>query len=268
MHKPTFALIFMAIVASLIPATLIAEPEVFKLLNAFSAPRGQYGLYQQDSSATVLIKDTHATRQNVFIYLSDLKGGWIDVPALPVRKTKDGHTLFRADNLASYLPKPNTDTYLTGIGDLQFAVRYESNEGTYWDNYYRKNYLMGKNEGHFITVPALQNEASREYLTETAQTRVYGTLLIKNLSYRKKVIVEYTLDNWATAAQVKATYMPVFMYNYTNIDSPNANGVEYWSFEVLVPGQVSNLKYQIRYFMDEKVTVDDNFGEYYSPVPK
>jgi hypothetical protein len=264
------ALYLLASFFTLAAGSLSAEPETFQLLSAFSAPHGQYGIYQQDSYVTVMVKDTTAKEKQVDIRLSNLKGDWIDVPAKLYRQTPKGYTLYKTGNLAELLPRPPQGNYLTGSGDLTFAVRYTADGQEYWDNNFRKNYMLKKDGGHIITTPLLQlGQSAREYQQEKDQTRFYGSILVKNLAFRKKVGVVYTTDGWQTSSEIRAYYQTVYTYNYTNIDSPNAYGVEYWYFNNYFPGKLPpTFQYKIRYEVDGKVYWDDNFGEGYTPVPR
>lgn len=135
---------------------------------------------------------------------------------------------------------------------IQFAIKYEVNGQTYWDNNNGKNYSVAA--GYETTsrfdfgVGGIANFYANRY-----NNSINGALELKNLGPEKIVKVIYTTDNWATSNEVNAEYFYTFEKN---------SSVELWNYTI--PTTASDIKYKLSYTVNGITYVDDNFGDYYT----
>ncbi len=139
-----------------------------------------------------------------------------------------------------------------GTVTVHFAIKYEVNGQTYWDNNDKQNYSVAA--GYYTPtyfdfgVGGIANELSYSY-----DGGVKGYLQLKDLAYEKDVKVIYTTDNWSTTNEVQAEYVRT---------SEIKNYVQQWGFDI--PTDSADLKYKLSYTVNGVTYVDDNFGEYYT----
>jgi len=138
-----------------------------------------------------------------------------------------------------------------GIVTIQFAIKYEVNGQTYWDNNNGNNYFVKVNkylpDQFDFGVGGVANYYANVYNGATE-----GYLQLKDLGDSKDVKVIYTTDNWSTSNQVNAQEQ----YSFYQSE------VEMWEFTL--PTTSSNLKYKLSYTVNGTTYVDDNFGNYYT----
>ena len=135
---------------------------------------------------------------------------------------------------------------------VQFAIKYEVNGQTYWDNNNGQNYSIHagySDSGRFdFGVGGIANRTASK-LGDT----VIGWLQLKDLGNPKEVKVIYSTDNWATNDSADAKYYMTFSQN---------NYVQEWSYTI--PTYTSNLQYKLSYTVNGITYIDDNFGNYYT----
>lgn len=130
---------------------------------------------------------------------------------------------------------------------LTFAIKYEVNGETYWDNNGGKNYTVSLTEPIVLSKCVLKT--TQTYKTSQSPMYIY----LKNLSYQKTVTVRYTMDNWSTYKSANATYER----------SLSGNDVEQWNLPANLP-HGTNVKYEVRCTMNGVTYIDNNFGYYYT----
>lgn len=148
---------------------------------------------------------------------------------------------------------PGTTSHYRGNVTVKFAIKYEVNGQTYWDNNNQQGYTVtsryaSPNRYDFGSGGIASYNAYRYY------GGIDGTMQLKNLGPDKDVKVLYSDDNWATTKSVSAVYQSTFEEN------PN---IEIWSFNIF-PSPSSTIQYKLSYTVNGTTYVDDNFGEYYT----
>lgn len=126
---------------------------------------------------------------------------WSDIDATYVgTNASDGYEIWRFETPTTYS--------LDGLGDIQYAIRYEVNGQTYWDNNNGKNYQTNDftaSRPHVIsTVKSYEN--NQQFLNVYIGTK-------KSVS-PDAVRLRYTEDNWATYSDVDAVSTNEVFYNY------------------------------------------------------
>lgn len=139
-----------------------------------------------------------------------------------------------------------------GTAEIRFAIKYEVDGQTYWDNNNQQNYSVAA--GYNVTnrydfgVGGVADFYSYRY-----NNTIHGALQLKDLGYQKDVKVIYTTNNWETTNEVSATYGSTFEKN---------DYVQIWYYDF--PTNESNVQYKLSYTVNGITYVDDNFGEYYT----
>ena len=142
-----------------------------------------------------------------------------------------------------------------GTVTVQFAIKYEVNGQTYWDNNNGQNYSVSS--GYYVGtnydfgVGGIANGSAYKY--SSSSDTVHGSLQLKNLGYEKDVKEIYTTDNWATTKEVSAKYSD---------KSKTNDSVEIWYYDYQT--NANNIQYKLSYTVNGTTYVDDNFGDYYT----
>lgn len=134
---------------------------------------------------------------------------------------------------------------------IRFALKYEVNGTTYWDNNGGKDYTINM-WGYYIDPASniVLNYASMYPDGTPEQTfAFYGTALVKNLAYAKKVSVVYTTDGWKTTKTAAATYNSAYPNNY-----------EAWNFAVEKLSAEATVEFALSYDVNGTTYWDNNFG--------
>ncbi|MCX7922198.1 MAG: CBM21 domain-containing protein [Clostridia bacterium] len=162
---------------------------------------------------------------------------WYDVAASYFRTTSDGLESW-------YFKTPSTD----GSSTCTFAIKYDVNGTTYWDNNGGNNYKLAWYAPTFV----LQKSVVIKDRVIKNDTSFSGTIVLKNLAYNKQVKVRYTTNNWATYKDVSATF-----------GTDLGNGLESWNFTDVIPSG-STVKFSIYYIVNGVTYWDNNFGANYT----
>ena len=137
---------------------------------------------------------------------------------------------------------------------ITFAIKYEVNGQTYWDNNNGKNYSVAAGYETTSRYDFGSGGVAAFYSYRiTNDSPIYGALELKDLGYEKDVKVQYTTDNWETVSEVNAKYGYTFEEN---------NSVQIWNYQI--PYTKNQVTYKILYTVNGITYVDDNFGEYYT----
>ncbi len=187
-----------------------------------------------------------AYAKNVTIHYSFDGSNWYDCAAEYYKPTWGNREAWKFTTQGTERPGHVNPVTIT------FAIKYEVNGQTYWDNNNHQNYYVYS--GYHATdlydfgVGGLAN-----YHASIYDNSINGELQLKNLAYEKDVKVIYTTDNWQTTNEVDAEY------NYTYFVRDD---IEIWKYSI--PSTDSNLQYKLSYTVNGVTYVDDNFGEYYT----
>lgn len=156
----------------------------------------------------------------------------------------------------------STNTFTTDHPELKtmdyikFAIRYDVNGQTYWDNNGTLNYFNEWPVGNTIsTILPHLNVLSSGGDVYSASSTFGGQVLVKNLAYTKVVKILYTTNNWATTQTGYASFGNIVNY---------ANDVEAWNYSFSVSG--TSVKYKIEYTVGGSTYVDDNYGNTYTAI--
>lgn len=188
-------------------------------------------------------------QKQVAIHIKQKDGTWTDFPLSYNRPAGAGKEVWAA----TYYGLPTTATA------LDFAVKYQVNGKTYWDNNNNVNYHLESMGG---TLLKDVNVYAGEDRHNFADTWVYGVVSLKNLGFAKQVKVVYSTNNWATTKTATATFNSNFWYGLPTTN-PNALGVEEWNFALDV-GTATQVKYAISYTVNGQTYWDNNFGANYT----
>lgn len=150
--------------------------------------------------------------------------------------------------------KFTTETELYNIRDtahITFAIKYEVNGQTYWDNNDGNNYTISSPHG--TSAKTLIGNCGLKLASASVSNNVlYGSIILKNLAYQKHVKVRYSVDNWATYQEYGASYL-----------SADGNENEKWNFSVDMPDTWSTVKFAVSYTVNGVTYWDNNFGQNY-----
>lgn len=131
------------------------------------------------------------------------------------------------------------------FGEIEYAVKYEVNGQTYWDNNNQNNYTLEDKIG----VAALRVNKSTPFSTGSEYNI---SVNLKNLGYNKDVKVRYTEDNWNTWKEKSLSYF------YTLGD-----GTEQWSTSLnlgLNYDTINQFEYAVSYTVNGVTYWESNFG--------
>lgn len=162
---------------------------------------------------------------------------WNDIAATYVRTNPlDGNEIWKFET-------PSTFNHY-GFGEIQYAIKYEVNGQTYWDNNGGKNYR------------GIDFAASRPHVTSFGgyQNNLTCNLEIKKPVKPEAVRIRYTDDNWATYKEVDAA---TATQEYGILD------VNYWVANIPVSSG-KQIKFSAYYVINGVQYWDNNLGENYS----
>jgi carbohydrate/starch-binding protein with CBM21 domain len=249
-----FNMFIVSIVFIISLSTMVMAAGEVQLVSASSTTHSKYGMYQQDTSYKILVKNIAYTK-NVSIWIQDTAGVWSAIPAEFYCSAPDNMEVWKAGSIYRY---PRI---------LKFAVRYQVNGQTYWDNNNGSNYEVGPYSGTLLNnVPLLVWFPGHLYSERDGTVKNSSINLVvnvQNLTYHKQVTVVYTTDGWATTQTKSLSFESAYTFGYTTIFSPNAYGVEIWKADVFVGENVNRIEYAVSYTADGQTYWDNNFGNNY-----
>lgn len=203
----------------------------------------KYGMTSVNHSYTVLVDDL-AYDKAVTIW-GETPSGWQGLAAQYVRSAGD-RELWEAH---------------TNGGFDRFAVKYEVDGQTYWDNNGGQDYTVeGSGVNLYNGVDVLQWGTAALY---GSSSYLFLGANLRNLSYDKDVDVVYTTDGWATVRTAPLYYDSWQVYGYGSAPSPNDAGIEYWTGAVEVGSTATEVEYAFAYEVGEQTYWDNNFGANY-----
>lgn len=150
------------------------------------------------------------------------------------------------------------NTGYRGYSYYRFAIKYEVNGQTYWDNNNGQDYWMysGKVSDPYpynaLGSAGVALNGSNTY----SSNRLTCSLMVKNLAYNKDVKVRYTTDNWATYSDVSASYQR----------TAGPDGIEYWTAQTPYIASGTTVEYAISYTVNGVTYWDNNFNSNYSAI--
>jgi hypothetical protein len=218
----------------------------------FSPGGGVTGV--QSTKVSVKVENI-ATVKDVAIHYQQTDGTWTDATLITQKHFGDYDLFFE-----------NFSTFETN----QFVIRYFVNGQTFWDNNNGADYRFDSNRrgavgGNVILNLAIAKRGSQAGGGMVVTTSwIEGEIFVSNLSYNKNVGIRWTLNDWTTFEDAKATYSgAVPMYAFSS-------GVEVWKFKTpeynLSNSNTPNFKFAVFYRnLDNDASFwDNNFNHDYT----
>ena len=169
--------------------------------------------------------------------------------------------------------------------ECEFAIRYHTSRGDYWDNNNGNNYKLSQriNRGAGWKPEAISGSLTvkmakavtrlADLFPETAgvfsDSVVY--FKVRNLSFNKRVGIRYTTDNWVAAHDLLASYFPpgppveeCSIFSGVGTRDPS---LEIWA--VYFPAVADGVNFDFKAFYQnlddprQPIYWDDNFGQNY-----
>lgn len=189
--------------------------------------------------------------KNVTIHYTPGDGRWYDTDASYEGPTDSTHEQWKF--LVSTNSMNNTHPELINAQTIQFAIKYEVNGQTYWDNNNGQNYSVSRytDSSTILGKPNVLRAYDSLYLNNFE-----GSVYVKNLNYSKEVKIVYTTDNWNTTREGHASY---------SIPANSDDSVENWHYSFNnIDSSVSQIKYAIAYTVNGQIYWDNNYGKNYT----
>lgn len=224
-------------------------------VRSYEATIGRSGEKLQQVQFDILVEDL-AFQKEVSVHERGASGQWHDIRAEYVRSVNNNRELWRAE--AQF---PEND-----IHDLGFAIRYEVNGNTYWDNNYQRDYFLGSNDNSYLSdrFSVFVTEQAVVWETPEGSIRSRYHVALRNIAFDKKVEVVYTTDGWQTIKTVAASYLyPHEIYSNAEVENPNVFGIEVWAFEIEFQAD-ETVEFAVSYTVSDATFWDNNFGLNYT----
>lgn len=205
--------------------------------------------------------------KKVFAHIKRSDGSWTDYPLFRLAATGANKEIWFAGFSTDYVGHDTLAGEGASIGPvIEFALKYQVNGQTYWDNNGNANYKLVRGAGSLlgrgVNVSVTNSAPEMGLLTGFTEWKSHITL--RNIALAKNVKVVYTTDNWATTKVVYATYRPIWS-NPEGFDptaNPNSMGFEEWDFSLPVTDGTT-VEYAIAYTVNGQTYWDNNFGSNY-----
>ncbi|QUH30302.1 carbohydrate-binding protein [Vallitalea guaymasensis] len=211
---------------------------------------GQCGS-QLDYYATgyINVKNLSADK-NITVHYTYDGSNWLDQSASYLKTLKDGSEVW-SFSTPHKIYAPQHHTY----HNCRFALKYEVNGNTYWDNNNGDNYLLQETTMIYNAPCTLSKSVVLLNECNRNDNFLSGSIYLKNLGYDKNVKVRYTLDNWKTYSEVDASYTRSY-----------DNNTELWSFYTGGNNYQwdNDCEFAISYTVNGVTYWDNNFGSNYS----
>jgi hypothetical protein len=221
------------------------------------------------------------------------------VKAFSRSDTYMGSTYYKDIVVMSHLPKENTvfihyndgrkwkdiQMNLTVIGDdfctweyqdvhgplggglppeIELAIYADAGDELIWDNNGGSNYKLGMCDGPLLgrnTAIELYEASISPIKNSKPPFAITGGIMIKNLGYPKKVIVNYKSNKLNDVCEA------IFAEQYSvgehdNVKSPNVNNCEMFRFTANVSNS-TQIEFFLTYEINSHLYTDDNFGQGY-----
>jgi len=195
--------------------------------------------------------DNIAYDKIVRLHYSQAGGAWQTVDASYVRTAPDGKEVWHFISTPTVGRVNGSPTSYNTHWD--FAIEYQVNGSTYWDNNSGNNYYLSFTMGGTDPVPYVLKKSAlildHKYKNDISFD---GQIVLKNLAFNKEVVVRYSIDDWATYSETSAGYT----YSMEN-------DLEVWTFNQAAPAG-STVKFAIRYTVNGITYWDNNFGVNYT----
>lgn len=252
-------------VLALFAATLAAVPALgnVQLIKAETYTTSHYGYYMEHLIAIVKVKNVAYDKQ-VRIWGKTEAGHWAaSRNGVYVGPAEDGWEIWRIDGSTTVYSSVTNPKW---ANPRQFAIKYEADGQTWWDNNQGSDYSMGLQDGEMLgnNINVLSLYGRGYYNDYAGVTVFYGQVLVRNLAYDKQVTIVYSTDGWNTVHTAACNFVASHWYPYgSSVRYPNVHGCERWGFSVDLPAGVSNIEYVVSYDVNGSTWWDNNRGRNY-----
>ncbi|GIO84655.1 glycogen-binding regulatory subunit of S/T protein phosphatase I [Paenibacillus faecis] len=192
--------------------------------------------------------------KNVTVHYTTDDKTWYDTSASYVGPTDGSHEKWRFSISTNGSTTEHAE--LKDLRSIKFAIKYEVNNQTYWDNNGSANYYNEVNRNYPLRSVILGAPNVLNANSTLSNGEFSGNIYVKNLNPDKKVKILYTTDDWATTREAYAVYTGSLN---------NFNSVENWNYSINVPG-ATHVKYAISYTTAGQTYWDNNYGHNYEVV--
>jgi len=230
----------LALLTALSILTAQASDKV-RLMHAHFTPYYKNGFDHAELQGAIEVKNIGASKQ-VWLHYQTSSGQWLNHPAFYVAPTSNGYKAF-----TFRLPLAGS------VSTLKFAVKYEVNGHTYWDNNAEQNYQFDGNTQTYLKHQSITLEdASRRYSNISISARA------KSNEITDKVTLVYSADSWTTTMRSELTL------NHTVADTHGESGL--WSISKYVD-YYRLFDFYLEYSSDSITEIDDFYGIGYRLMP-
>ncbi|MBW7476807.1 Ig-like domain-containing protein [Paenibacillus oenotherae] len=238
MKRVLLWLLVSAMLASLTPSVFdgkaYAAPSQVKLLLAKVEKGCPSGCYEFSGGIEV---DNIGYQKEVYVHYTTGNGQWYDIPASYAGKTEANLEGWVFNAIVSDTNNP-----------IRFAIKYNVNGQTYWDNNNNQDYQIGGSAPDRVLAKSFLSLDTADFGSANAFS---GRIYLKNITHHKKVTIRYTTDNWASYKEKDAVYgSPLPKSN---------NSLEFWDFNVDVAPNVREVRYIIAYVANGVTYWDNNY---------
>jgi hypothetical protein len=148
--------------------------------------------------------------------------------------------------------------------ETELAIYADTGDERIWDNNGGSNYHLGMCDGPLLgrnTAIELYEASIYPIQNSKPPFAITGGIIIKNLGYQKKVIVNYKSNKSDDVCEA------IFAEEYTvgehdDLKSPNINNCEMFRFTANVFNS-TQIKFFLTYEVNDQCFTDDNFGQGY-----
>ncbi|QUH28585.1 carbohydrate-binding protein [Vallitalea guaymasensis] len=207
---------------------------------------GYYGNGGYWATGKIAVKDLGENKNVVVHYTTD-GDTWFDVSATYLKKSTDGYDIYTFKT-----PMVEWNGFYYYKYNWTFAIKYEVNGNTYWDNNYGQNYSVNISNFEYCQNIVL---GKCKLLSESSYKDVNnifrGNVMVKDYNPNKIVTIRYTTDSWKTHKDVRA---------YKSSYQPYSD-MELWTFDINEDAGV--YEYAIKCEINGQTYWDNNFGDNY-----
>lgn len=242
-------LVMLVGVVAVVPS-VSANSSPVNLIYADTVTRSSGGVppYSFDGAATGYVEvENLGYNKNITIHYN-IDGTWRDVAAEYVGPTHGNYEAWKFTTIYQ------NSGYRGSVG-CTFAIKYEVNGQTYWDNNNGNNYYV--NTGGISYAPIMVFGVGKVMVKSYSanDTTFQGSVYLENIAYDKDVKIRYTTDDWATYSEISCSY-----------NGSATNNVEAWVFTETLPDDWEAIQFAASYTVNGVTYWDNSFGANYSII--
>ncbi|UEG50875.1 CBM21 domain-containing protein [Ferruginibacter lapsinanis] len=242
--------------------------EPIKLYKSWSVNAWVYaGFYTKRKSFYAEVANL-AYNKKVSAHHKMADGVWLDIPLKYISSTPYNTEIWGTEY--------DYSTYITSatLGN-EFAMKYEVNQQTYWDNNKGANYTVSGSDGMYlqeglnVSVDTMMSYFNN-YTANNTGASVFNIVTdVRNIAYNKNVNVVYTTDGWKSVKTLPLAFAQYYAIgNGVTLVNPNRFGIERWTSSIAVDPSVQQIQYAVSYKVNGTEYWDNNFGKNYTAILK